>query len=125
MKRLVVCIMLIAFVISTAAVSTFVIRKRADELITELERVSDLLKEKAFDKAVAQAEQTEAIWKKSSLAFFILLDHQTFSELDILMPQLKDFLTDDPKTAKEQLIRCKGILCDILVHQRVSPGNIL
>ena len=70
--------------------------------------------------AVSVNEGRPAFAKAETTEFY-----QTFSELDILMPQLKDFLTDDPKTAKEQLIRCKGILCDILVHQRVSPGNIL
>ena len=75
--------------------------------------------------AEIQAKQTEALWEKSSLTFFIFLDHQTFSELDILMPMLSEFLLQDKKAVKEQIIRCEGILKDLAAHQQLSLGNIL
>ncbi len=125
MKRLFVCLLLFAFVFSTAAVSTVCVRRSAGSLIDSLECTVKLINENKIQKATAQAKQTEKLWNKSSLTFFVFLDHETFSELDILMPMLSEFLSKDQKAAKEQLFRCEGILKDLTAHQRLSPGNIL
>lgn len=125
MKRLIVCLFLFAFVITTAAVSSGAIRRQTEALIDSLETCVDLIEKQEKEKAIAQAKQTEALWEKSSLTFFIFLDHQTFSELDILMPMLSEFLLQDRKAAKEQIFRCEGILKDLAAHQQLSLGNIL
>ena len=125
MKRLIVCLLLFAFVITTAAVSTYSVRRNADALIDSLEATVQLINKNAIKKAKRQAEKTQALWEKSSLTFFVFLDHETFSELDILMPMLSEFLSKDQKATKEQLFRCEGILKDLTAHQTLSVGNIL
>ena len=124
MKRVIVCFLLLSLIFSAAAVSTICIERRSKALLQELEKTSELINTGAKIEALLQAEQTENVWKQSSLTFFIFLDHQSFSELDIILPMLSEYLAKEKSTANEQLLRCRGILEDLMAHQRLTPGNI-
>ena len=125
MKRLIVCLALFALVIATAAVSTLRIEKDARAMLDMLEQTAVLLEKDALPDAIRQAKKAEKVWEKRSLAMFLFLDHATFSELDVLLPVLDKLVTVDKSTAKEQVLRCEGILKDLIAHQRVTSGNIL
>ena len=125
MKRLIICILMFVFVIAVACVGTLTVKKQSDALLKELDAALAAVEEENQTKALTCAKKIESLWQSSRLPLFVFLDHTLFSELNQMLPHLTEILSDPLISVKEQLLRCRGILEDLLLHQRVSIGNIL
>ena len=125
MKRLVICLLMFAFVIGVASFGTVTVKKQSNALLQAIDKTITAMDEEKDGEALTYAKRIEAMWSSAALPLFVFLDHTAFSEPDLLLPHLSEYLSEQTIPAKEQLLRCRGILEDVLLHQRVSIGNIL
>lgn len=124
MKRLWVCAALLLFAAGVCVCARIGLARVADGEIRLLQSAQQTVREgdeAAIDRALAGCEQN---WKKTSLPFYLFIDHNFFNQYEYTLFHLRDFATDDPALAVQQIGYCMAVLQDLADSQKPVLENI-
>lgn len=125
MKRLIAAVAIVIFILGVSCSGYFLILKKADNLIKEIDTAIALADEKSkvLDKKTADIEKE---WKKSETVLAALLPHSELDNIEIDIESLMDFSKqkkyDDYSSA---CIDCSKRLKHIKKSERPDLSNIL
>ena len=125
MKRLGVCILLFAFVIAASVSCVVTVTHCGESLLQELNEIDRLTEKVETEKVLAACEQLAKEWESKRTALYVFVDHESFFDLDSLLPILPEVLKESSNRAKEQIVECRELLEDMIARQQPNIGNIL
>lgn len=102
MKRLIVCVSIIAVALTTALTCLFHLNKTTDDITSQLTQIKDLHFTGRIEESVQLAEETFDKWEKSSKIIHIYIDDNQIIPITSSLAKIKLLLaTDTPEVYAE------------------------
>jgi len=126
MKRMILALTLLVICFSLCTASYFMLEKRADALIEDLQSAAEYIENKEYKNAAASLEKCSKRWEKDQTVFSIFLNHHMIENLSIDLPSLLPLLQKEKyDITLEKTEECINEIMTVVEEQKISIGNIL
>lgn len=92
MKLLVSIILTLILIISGGLGINHELQKSTDDLITQINQISQLITDSKWQDAVDQTQKLEEIWEKEGRWWPIFLDHQEMDNIEFSLAKFKEYV---------------------------------
>ena len=124
MKRLLIIIAVIVYLIGICAIDSVLISRRASVLDSELSYLYNLA-EKGSDLLEVSVSNIETYWEDNEFYFALVTNHRLTDELDEQILMLKHYAgIDDKQHLMAKIAECRSLLFEIVRDDNIALHNI-
>ncbi len=124
MKRLLIIVAVIVYLIGICALDSVLISRRASVLDSELEALYNLA-EKESALLEASVSNIETYWEDNEFYFALVTNHRLTDELDEKILMLKHYVgINDEQHLMAKIAECRSLLFEIVRDDNIALHNV-
>lgn len=126
MKRLIVSLIIMTTCFCVCLYGYIRIKNSTQEMIDNLNNAFEMIQKKEDKNDIIKSlEHCINLWNENKTTFGIFLKHDSFNQIDNLIPILKESYQTDKKHCADKLLQTISVLNSVVDQQRFNIGNLL
>lgn len=126
MRLMLALLVIFAAIVSLGLWTNHLLQVSADELLKNIEQVTQGIENNQWDEAYAQIIELEKTWDKKAKWWPTVLDHQEIDNIEFSMARVREYVaTKNTPLSRGQLSELKLMIKHIPEKETIRLGNIL